>query len=129
MVKRNLLVWRGFIGCENPTNNVGPRSGSTHVRKLLEAEGLNDVVEVGSCIYRKAPEENSTGLVEHRVEKCFVVFDGLGEKREREGRGLGVWRENWRELNSVVKPLVWDLDFQECVRHDSLCFSVNLFAL
>ena len=81
MMKRNLLIWRGLIGGEDPTHNVGPRGSSTHVRKFLEAKGLNDVVEVRGCIYRKAPEEYSTRLVKHGVEKRFLGFDGFGEKR------------------------------------------------
>ena len=90
MVKRNLLVWRGIIGGGDPTHNFVPRGSSTHVRKFLEAKGLNDVVEVSRCIYRKAPEEYSTGLVENRVEKSFLGFDRLGEKRQRGRRGLGL---------------------------------------
>ena len=90
MVKRNLLVWRGIIGGGDPTHNFVPRGSSTNVRKFLEAKGLNDVVEVRGCIYRKAPEEYSTGLVENRVEKCFFGFDRLGEKRQRGRRGLGL---------------------------------------
>ena len=90
MVKRNLLVWRGIIGGGDPTHNFVPRGSSTHVRKFLEAKGLNDVVEVRRCIYRKAPEEYSTGLVKHRVEKRFLGFDGFSEKRQRGRRGVGL---------------------------------------
>lgn len=57
MVKWDFLIGWGLVGGEDPTHDVGPRRGAAHVRELLEAESLDDVVEVGGCNYREAPEE------------------------------------------------------------------------
>lgn len=47
MVKGDFLVGRRLVGGEDPTDDVGPGGGAADVRELLEAEGLNDVVEIG----------------------------------------------------------------------------------
>lgn len=93
VVEWNLLVGRGLVGGENPTHDVGPGSGSAHVGELFEAEGFNDVVEVGGRIYGKAPQEHGPRFSELGVQVRFLGFDSFGQGGESEGK------RRWRRYN------------------------------
>ena len=59
VVKRDLPIGRRLVGGEDPSYDVGPRGYAADVRKLFEAEGLDDFVEVGSVCDWKTSEQNS----------------------------------------------------------------------
>lgn len=83
MVEGDLLIGRRLVGREDPAYDIGPRRGSPNVRQLLVPERLDDVVEVGSGVYREAPEQQRPGLVDQRLEVRLLGLDGLGQKRGR----------------------------------------------
>ena len=83
VVKWNLLIRRGFVGREDSAEDVGPGGGSADVRELFEAEGLDNGVEIGGGVHRKAPEEHRPGAVEQSLDVLSLGFDGFGELRER----------------------------------------------
>jgi hypothetical protein len=56
VVKRNLLIRRRFISSEDTTDDASARSSASDVRKLIETESFNDVVEIIGGIHRKTSE-------------------------------------------------------------------------
>lgn len=82
MMERDLLIRRRLIGGENPTNDVTPGSSAADVRQLLEAEGLDDVVEVGGGGNRKPSEEDRAGVVKAGLKPGFVGLNGVDEVGE-----------------------------------------------
>lgn len=85
MVKMNLLIGWGLIGCVDTTHNVVPRGGTTDVREFLVPKSLDHIVEVGGCIYREAPEEYGTRFMKQRLDEWFLGLYGFDEERESEG--------------------------------------------
>lgn len=47
-MERNLLIRRRLVRSENTADDVGTRGSATDIRKFVETESFNDVVEVGS---------------------------------------------------------------------------------
>lgn len=82
MMERDLLIRRRLIGGENPANDVPPGSSAADVRQLFEAEGLDDVVEVGGGGNRKPSEEDGAGVVKVGFKPGLVGFNGVDEVGE-----------------------------------------------
>lgn len=83
MVKWDLLIRWGLVGGEDTSYDASAWRGASYVRKLVETESLNDVVEVGGGVHGEASEEDGSGSVEEGVEIGFVGGDGLCEEWER----------------------------------------------
>lgn len=127
MVEGNLLIRWGLISCEDPSNNVSPRGGPADVRQLLEPKSLDDVVEVRSCVYGEASEENRSTFVKQRLEVWFLGFYGENKRRNRGRKGKRrVWSENRGERNVIEVSLLRDFNFLEMVCHCFCATALNL---